>query len=458
VSEPPTLQAESPDWAALPAAAVRCIALHLDRLGIRSFLRSCNAWVSALSPASTFQQDWRKHLTVLYPEPVIKKGPLGKRGCAGKGLALSPNCRLAVSSSYDNTLHVWDLQTGSLKLTLQPGILSEGVLAVSPDSCQVATATVAGVIQLWDLASGSCTKTLTGHTWGVVGLHYVLGGKHLLSASMDKQLRLWDLESGDCTCVLGEHGRGIHKVAVSTDGLVAASAAFDEAVAVWSLVDQAKRCSLYGHSNVVSALELSADGRLAAVASNDSSLRVWDTVLEQCLHVLSPNWSSGLHMHALAFSHDMRHLYSAGSKSSVHIWSLESGARMAVLAGHRDNAHIWSMALLPGGQYLLSSADNAALRAWDLRNPTISAVLSSTVQPGSPPRYIFAGKHAPRVEGGACSSGDELQAAAGFMACSRVLCKKLQERPVLAMSQGGRYVLCTIAGGSFCVVDVPLCL
>ena len=58
------------------------------------------------------------------------------------------------------------------------------------------SASVDQTLKVWDLESGRKLRTLEGHS-GVVAAVAVTGdGKRAVSASLDKTLKVWDLESG----------------------------------------------------------------------------------------------------------------------------------------------------------------------------------------------------------------------------------------------------------------------
>ena len=106
-----------------------------------------------------------------------------------------PDGRRAVSVSGDETLRVWDLETGD-ELEVVRG--HEGPIlgvAVSADGRQAASAGLDGTIRLWDLENGAGLAVLEGHEDPVWSLRYTPDGRRLVSAGADEVLRVWDLAS-----------------------------------------------------------------------------------------------------------------------------------------------------------------------------------------------------------------------------------------------------------------------
>ena len=86
-------------------------------------------------------------------------------------VTVTPDGRRAVSTSWDGTLRIWDLESGQ---TL-------------------------GTLSIWDLGSGKTLPMLES-------LRVTPDGRRAMSASEDGTLVLWDLESGQILCTTG--GRG----------------------------------------------------------------------------------------------------------------------------------------------------------------------------------------------------------------------------------------------------------
>ena len=60
-------------------------------------------------------------------------------------------------------------------------------------------------VRVWDLESGVCLKVLEGHTEYVDSVALTPDGRKGISGSDDNTVRLWDLESGACLKVLEGH-------------------------------------------------------------------------------------------------------------------------------------------------------------------------------------------------------------------------------------------------------------
>lgn len=70
------------------------------------------------------------------------------------GLAFSPNDALLVSASYDNTLRLWDVETGEELVAIETDGVGLASVAFSPDGTLIATGDLDGTVQVWGLPAG----------------------------------------------------------------------------------------------------------------------------------------------------------------------------------------------------------------------------------------------------------------------------------------------------------------
>ncbi|KAF7724947.1 hypothetical protein EC973_000528 [Apophysomyces ossiformis] len=84
-------------------------------------------------------------------------------------------------------------------------------------------------VKLWDMNTGACIRTLFGHVEGVWSIAY--DKLRIVSGSHDKTLRVWDTESGRCMYPLEGHNGPVTAVALSDTKIVSASD--DGDVMIW---------------------------------------------------------------------------------------------------------------------------------------------------------------------------------------------------------------------------------
>ena len=93
------------------------------------------------------------------------------------------------SASFDSTVRLWDLATGTEKLVLRGHSGAVRAVAFSPDGRQVASGGDDNVVRLWGAADGHPLSVIPGHTAKIRAVSFDPRGKYLVSASNDRTVR-----------------------------------------------------------------------------------------------------------------------------------------------------------------------------------------------------------------------------------------------------------------------------
>jgi len=112
------------------------------------------------------------------------------------GVAMGADGWRAVSASEDQTLKVWDLETGRELRTLVGHSAEVNGVVVSADGRRAVSASGDETLKVWDLKTGRELQTLAGHSGAVYGVAVSADGQRAVSASGDHTLKVWDLETG----------------------------------------------------------------------------------------------------------------------------------------------------------------------------------------------------------------------------------------------------------------------
>ena len=275
-------------------------------------------------------------------------------------VAVSPDGRYIVSGSWDRTVAVWDLDSGSLIHQLSGHRDRVWSVVVSPDGRHIVSGSLDGTVAVWDLESGALIRQLDSRKAGVWAVAVTPDSRRIVSGSGNNILRVWDLESGALIRRIPGHGEEIWALAVSPDGRRIVAGSRDLSVAVWDLESGALIQRLSGHYDYVQTVGVSPDGR--RIASGASTyVMVWDPESGTLVHELCGHKAK---VASVAFSPDGRNIVSGSWDRTVAVWDLESGARIHQLSGHEDA--VSSVAVSPDGRRIISGSHDKTVAVWDL--------------------------------------------------------------------------------------------
>jgi WD40 repeat protein len=103
-----------------------------------------------------------------------------------------------VSGSHDNTVRVWDLDTGACLRVLEGHTDWVNSAALHADGRRVVTGSSDNTVRVWDLDTGACLRVLEGHTSSVRSVALHADGRRAVTGSHDNTVRVWDLDTGAC--------------------------------------------------------------------------------------------------------------------------------------------------------------------------------------------------------------------------------------------------------------------
>ncbi|KAF7348802.1 WD40 repeat-like protein [Mycena venus] len=325
-------------------------------------------YISAL-PFAPRESLIRKRFASSFPRTLDFTGPLGDKWSSllkvfhghsqwVRSVAISRDGTQIVSGSADQTVRIWDSETGDMILCSGHNDEVEAV-AFSPGEQQIVSGGRDG-FRFWDSKTGALISTVVGEG-GISSIAFSPNGRELACGSSANKVQLWDLRMG---AVVGEfqgHTNSVSSVAFSPDGKWIASGSADHTLRIWDIERRTLLAGpLEGHTNEIMSVAFSLDSKLIVSGSMDWTLRVWDSATGG---VFAGPWDGGGWVTSVAFSPNGKQIATGSIDNTVRIWDLRTGS---VVAGPFEHlGWVWTLAFSPDGRHIVSGCDDRTIRVWD---------------------------------------------------------------------------------------------
>lgn len=203
-------------------------------------------------------------------------------------------------------------------------------LAVEPDNKWFASGAGDRTIKIWDLATGTLRLTLTGHISTVRGLAVSPRHPYLFSCGEDKMVKCWDLETNKVIRHYHGHLSGVYALSLHPTLDVLVTGGRDGVARVWDMRTRSNVHVLSGHTGTVSDLQCQEADPQIISSSLDSTVRLWDLAAGKTMGVLTHHKKG---VRALAV-HPTEFTFASASTGSIKQWKCPEGAFMQNFEGH----------------------------------------------------------------------------------------------------------------------------
>jgi WD40 repeat protein len=295
----------------------------------------------------------------------------------GSRLAFSPNGKILAAACDNDTLKLWNVETGQEMRRLDNAgeVLC---LSFSPDGQTVAAGNWAGEVQLWNVATGERVLPLLGHTTIVWSLAFSPDGRMLATGSTDQTIRFWNLTTGKEESKLVGHGSDVKAVAFAPDGQTLATGGKDAMVMLWSTAPKRAETLL---TNVNHLPSFSPDNKLVATYRGGGTVTIWDVTSRQPVWVLKGERFG-------QFANDGRTFATVSTNFILRFWEVTTRTleREVTLSGITDSRRQLRFALC--GNRLAAANFDGGITLYETTSGSV--VGKCKAQPGSVNSLTFS--------------------------------------------------------------------
>jgi WD40 repeat protein len=317
---------------------------------------------------------------------------------------LYPTDAKFLSSNEAGTVNLWDITTGEVVKTFKSQRGYDNAVAFLPNGQKVLTISPENNVILWDIATQKAEKTFVGHTDTIMSIAVSPNGQKLLTGSKDCTAKLWDIKTEKLEKTFDKHKSWVTNAVFSpifdenneeTHQILTGS--YDKTALLWDIQTGEVVQAFSGNLGEINDVAFSPDGQQIATASYNKTVKLWDKTTGQVQKVLNGHTET---VPSVAFSPDGSKLLTCSADKTAKIWSLTSPTAMFFLDGHL--AAVEKALYSPNGKKILTFCERNQINLWDLEtnqclNPKKDAVnitLAAAFLPESDKILIGCGGYA----------------------------------------------------------------
>lgn len=319
--------------------------------------------------------------------------PLGEGG-AIVSASFDTEGRRVVMTDGGNTARVWAVATSQ---PVGEPLRHEGEVvsaSFSPDGHWIVTSSWDGTARLWEAATGLPVGEPLRHEGEVASASFSASGRLVVTGSWDKKLRIWEAGTGRLVGKPLRNEGSVVSGSLTSNGHHVVTVEGTEA-RIWELLTGRPASPPLHHDGLVYFASFSPDDQYVVTASADNTARLWEAVTGQ---LVGEPLRHEDRVVAASFSVDSRYVVTASWDKTVRVWETATGLLVTAPLPH-DNPAVSSSFSADGHRLVTAFGSNAAW-VWEL-----------TKQPVDRPSWSeYLDMVAPRIWDDLTGDSDELTA------------------------------------------------
>ncbi len=307
------------------------------------------ATASADNTIRIWNLDTGEPLDVIYGSLVVPQS-----------IAFSPDGKSLLSGATDGTVSIWNLEapTPVDLATETTGVAA--VSAISPDGKLLATTGEINkrpAIVVRDVATSETKHLFLGHLAPITSLAFSVDNTKLVSGSTDKTARVWSVAGGKFpeVATFAGHEQAVSAVAFNANGAQVLSGSTDGVLKLWNVVGETEAMAFAGHTGAIVAVAMPPNNQPIS-ASADKTVRVWNPADGKQLRAITAPAA----VTAMSVTREGARVAVASTDNKVHLHQVSDAKLLLSLEGH--TAAIKTVAFSADNSRLVTGgADNRAV-------------------------------------------------------------------------------------------------
>lgn len=201
-------------------------------------------------------------------------------------IALSNNCELLATCSWDDTIKIWEPKSLSLIHNFKAHNLGVNDVLFLPNDKQIVSCGKDEKIKIWDLEKSCQIGQFDGHTHWVEAISYNKQRNILASGSCDNTIKIWDITKQECLLTI-ENEEWINDLAFSEDGNYLVATCYSGISKVFDAKNFQLICDYKEHSKVYPyhhSIEREATNWIYSVVFDNNNKAIYTASVDGSIH------------------------------------------------------------------------------------------------------------------------------------------------------------------------------
>jgi len=270
-----------------------------------------------------------------------------------KFAVFSPNGKLVITASDDKTTRLYDVSSGEFLKVLSNLDCFIGSVVFSPDEKLVLIKSCSAV-SIFEIDTGRQLEYLSFPIEGIHSATFSQDGKLVETLNYNGEIRIYEISTGKESVPLNCHSHILNSTIFSPDGKLILIES-DSSTFIYDVSAGKNRSLIRGFSKGIECASFSSKGEFALIANRDTAL-IYNVKTGEELKIITPDTRDKIYR--VAFSSDEK-LALVSFISSTRIYEVSTGKELQLLSGH--TRLISSAMFSPDGKLVLTaSLDNTA--------------------------------------------------------------------------------------------------
>ncbi|REJ58107.1 MAG: molecular chaperone DnaJ [Microcystis wesenbergii TW10] len=274
---------------------------------------------------------------------------------------ISPDGKIIASAGEDQTIKLWQRETGKLIYSFVGVNEPIQTLAISPNGKSIIAGGLDGRISQWQLETKQYKSSFfarvnapDSHNGVILQLAFAANETFIVSASNDKTLRIWSYYTGELKRTLIGHEEAVNTCAISPDSQIIASGSDDKTIKLWRFDHSYAYQTFIGDRVAVNSLAFSNDGQYLISGGGDKTIKIWDIKTGEIIK----SWQAHEQAIISIAVNPHRHLIASASRTEIKIWQGQTGELIKTLRGTAP------LKFSPDGQFLITGSYGGKVKIW----------------------------------------------------------------------------------------------